>query len=279
MTETFCGKDCDLCQEKQSGACRGCKEGPGRRFGGNCSIADCCRDKYHANCDTCQEAMSCSKRQQKDQMPQIRIAEAAAKDEKEAQKREKAKVLGKWLWILFWLFIPNIIGNLMSNESVGGISHEVYVIGLLITNVVTVIYCLILLKLRETEEKYGRAAICMFIGVVLAVIALVISEEHVALLVLMALVAAVAGLVGEYNLFYAHAAVLEDFDLELSQKWKKLWKWELICLGCAIGGILLFFLGAIAALLIIAGGIGVFVISIVQLVYLYRMAELFREYT
>ena len=93
MTETFCGKDCDLCQEKLSEACRGCKEGPGRRFGGDCPIADCCRDKYHANCDTCQEAMNCTKRQQKDQMPQIRIAEAAAKEEKEVQKREKAKVI------------------------------------------------------------------------------------------------------------------------------------------------------------------------------------------
>ena len=60
MTETFCGKDCDLCQEKLSEACRGCKEGPGRRFGGDCPIAECCRDKYHANCDTCQEAMSCT---------------------------------------------------------------------------------------------------------------------------------------------------------------------------------------------------------------------------
>ena len=38
MTETFCGKDCDLCQEKLSEACRGCKEGPGRRFGGDCPL-------------------------------------------------------------------------------------------------------------------------------------------------------------------------------------------------------------------------------------------------
>lgn len=57
--------------------------------------ADCCREKYHANCDTCQEAMSCTKRQQKDQMQQIRIAEAAAKEEKEVQKKRKSKGTGK----------------------------------------------------------------------------------------------------------------------------------------------------------------------------------------
>lgn len=130
MTETFCGKDCDLCQEKLSEACRGCKEGPGRRFGGDCPIADCCREKYHANCDTCQEATSCSKRQQKDQMPQIRIAEAAAKEEKEVQKREKAKVLGKWLWILFWLLIASLITGLLSQDSLSQVSPRIYFIGL-----------------------------------------------------------------------------------------------------------------------------------------------------
>ncbi len=35
--------------------------------------------------------MSCTKRQQKDQMQQIRIAEAAAKEEKEVQKEKKQR--------------------------------------------------------------------------------------------------------------------------------------------------------------------------------------------
>lgn len=91
MTETFCGKDCDLCQEKLSEECRGCKEGPGRRFGGNCPIADCCREKYHANCDTCQEAVSCTKRQQKDQMQQIRIAGRRQKKKKKFKKEKKQR--------------------------------------------------------------------------------------------------------------------------------------------------------------------------------------------
>lgn len=153
MAETFCGKNCDLCQEKLSEECRGCKEGPGRRFGGNCPIADCCREKYHANCDTCQEAMSCTKRQQKDQMQQIRIAEAAAKEEKEVQKREKAKVLGKWLWLLFWLLIPNIIAGIMSNESLKPISPTMYYIGTVLGIVVEIIYCIVLFMLRHVEKN------------------------------------------------------------------------------------------------------------------------------
>lgn len=279
MTETFCGKDCDLCQEKQSGACRGCKEGPGRRFGGNCSIADCCRDKYHANCDTCQEAMSCTKRQQKDQMPQIRIAEAAAKDEKEAQKREKAKVLGKWLWILFWLLVPNIIAGIMSNENLKPINPTMYYFGTVLGIAVEVVYCIILFKLRHIEEKYGRAAICTIAGVVMAVIGLLLPDEFLVFAVLFLLATTAVSLASSYFLYYGHAAVLEDFDVELSEKWKALWKWQIICLCGAVAGICLLFLWILGALLVIASAIGIIVISIVQLVYLYRMAELFREYT
>lgn len=279
MTETFCGKDCDLCQVKLSEACRGCKEGPGRRFGGDCPIADCCREKYHANCDTCQEATSCTKRQQKDQMPQIRIAEAAEKEEKEVQKREKAKVLGKWLWILFWLLIASLITGLLSQDSLSQVSPRIYFIGTVSGIAIKVIYCLILLRLRHVEEKYGKAGICSIISALLAVVVLLVVENSIALALIMLLVATAIGLAVDYFFFYGNAAVLEDFDLEFSEKWKKLWTWNLICIGGMTAGICLMFLGSIGAILVIVGGPGVFVIGIMQLVYLYRMAVLFKEYT
>lgn len=279
MAETFCGKDCDLCQEKLSEECRGCKEGPGRRFGGNCPIADCCREKYHANCDTCQEAMSCTKRQQKDQMQQIRIAEAAAKDEKEIQKREKAKVLGKWLWLLFWLLIPNIIAGIMSNESLKPISPTMYYIGTILGIVVEIIYCIVLFMLRHVEKKYGRAAICTIVGVVLAAIGLVLMEELLVFAVLFMFATVAVSLAGSYFLYYGHAAVLEDFDVEFSEKWEKLWKWQIICLCGAVAGVCLLFLWILGVLLVLASAIGIAVVSIVQMVYLYRMAVMFREYT
>lgn len=279
MAEAFCGKDCDLCQEKLSEECRGCKEGPGRRFGGSCPIADCCRDKYHANCDTCQEAVSCTKRQQKDQMPQMRIAEAAAKEEKEVQKREKAKVLGNSLWILFWLLIPNIIAGIMSNERLKPISPMMYYIGTVLGIVVEIIYYIILFKLRHIEEKYGRAAICTLVGVVLAVIGLILTDELLVFAVPFLIATVAVSLASNYFLYYGHAAVLEDFDMELSEKWKALWKWQLICLGGTVAGIFLLFLWIVGVLLVLASVIGIVVISIVELVYLYRMAVLFREYT
>lgn len=97
--------------------------------------------------------MSCTKRQQKDQMQQIRISEAAAKEEKEVQKREKAKVLGKWLWLLFWLLIPNIIAGIMSNESLKPISPTMYYIGTVLGIVVEIIYCIVLFMLRHVEKN------------------------------------------------------------------------------------------------------------------------------
>lgn len=60
---------------------------------------------------------------------------------------------------------------------------------------------------------------------------------------------------------------------------EKLWKWQIICLCGAVAGVCLLFLWILGVLLVLASAIGIAVVSIVQLVYLYRMAVLFREYT
>ena len=117
------------------------------------------------------------------------------------------------------------------------------------------------------------------ISALLAVVVLLVVENSIALALIMLLVATAIGLAVDYFFFYGNAAVLEDFDLEFSEKWKKLWTWNLICIGGMTAGICLMFLGIIGAILVIVGGLGVFVIGIMQLVYLYRMAVLFKEYT
>ena len=221
--------------------------------------------------------MSCTKRQQKDQMQQIRIAEAAAKEEKEVQKREKAKVLGKWLWLLFWLLIPNIIAGIMSNESLKPISPTMYYIGTVLGIVVEIIYCIVLFMLRHVEKKYGHAVICTIAGVVLTVVSLLLADGALFFAVLFMFATLAVSLAGSYFLYYGH--VLEDFDVEFSEKWKKLWKWQIICLCGAVAGVCLLFLWILGVLLVLASAIGIAVVSIVQLVYLYRMAVLFREYT
>lgn len=47
--ETYCGKTCAACSEKEALLCSGCKTGAE----GECKLADCCREKGHESCDTC----------------------------------------------------------------------------------------------------------------------------------------------------------------------------------------------------------------------------------
>ena len=167
----------------------------------------------------------------------------------------------------------------MSNESLKPISPTMYYIGTILGIVVEIIYCIVLFMLRHVEKKYGRAAICTIVGEVLAAIGLVLTEELLVFAVLFMFATVAVSLAGSYFLYYGHAAVLEDFDVEFSEKWKKLWKWQIICLCGAVAGVCLLFLWILGVLLVLASAIGIAVVSIVQMVYLYRMAVMFREYT
>lgn len=129
------------------------------------------------------------------------------------------------------------------------------------------------------RKKYGHAVICIIAGVVLTVVSLLLADGALFFAVLFMFATVAASLAGSYFLYYGHAAVLEDFDVEFSEKWKKLWKWQIICLCGAVAGVCLLFLWILGVLLVLASAIGIAVVSIVQLVYLYRMAVLFREYT
>lgn len=73
--------------------------------------------------------------------------------------------------------------------------------------------------------------------------------------------------------------MLREFDLEFSQKWLTLWKWYCVIIaGMIVSTLVVLISFLLAALLILAFTIGTAVIAIVQLVYLYKMAKLFRQY-
>ena len=73
-------------------------------------------------------------------------------------------------------------------------------------------------------------------------------------------------------------------DLILSEKWRKLWRWYVGLLIAAAAGILILFMGLMAfavliigAVVILAAAIGILVVGILKLVYLYRTAKVFRN--
>lgn len=283
--EGLCGKNCDTCDWREKLACPGCQEGPGKAFSGDCQVAACCREKGHECCATCYFlGNGCMKYKRRDDVPAMRLRDAERKQERRKWMNENAPVLGKWLWVLFWLVIPDVVANIMTNENVVALAPGLRVSGELLSLLCGLVYAFILWQLREVEGRYHAAALGFLVSAIAggAATAVTWGEGSLGLgfLALALLVLAMAGnLYGTYQEYNAHAAVLEGLDDGLAENWRRLWKWEIGFLLGLFGCILLMMISAVLGLLaLIAVLIGIVAVGILKLVYLWRMAKLFQEY-
>lgn len=164
MAETYCGKSCEDCTKKEQLNCSGCKTGPGRQFGGDCELAKCIRSKGHETCDTCGFKSNCGTLRSRDSMPDYRIRKIEDEEQRKAAIAKRAPVLGKWLWIIFWLIIPSTIGGLMANETTVEILPGLFTPGQIIDAICALTYGAILMKLGSEEDKYRTSGICALIA-------------------------------------------------------------------------------------------------------------------
>lgn len=278
--EGFCEKLCETCTWRERLACPGCQEGPGRAFGGDCGIAACCREKGHQACATCAHLTGCYKRAGRDRAPEERLRRAEAEAQRRRELDRRAPVLGKWLWPLFWLVIPSILGNLMTNETVVSAFPGLRLPGEVVNVLCTLAYGVILWQLRRLEDGYRIAAVCNMAGAAGVFLALFVTKGAGADIALLLLVpASIVQIYGTYREYNAHAAMLDGADDTLAENWRKLWKWEIGLLLGLFGCFLLVMIAGILGLLaLLADLIGIIVVSILKLVYLYRTAKLFREH-
>lgn len=281
MAEIYCGKDCAACTYKESMNCPGCLAGPGRPGDGDCDLAKCCRAKGHQACVTCSYNVHCGTLRDKHRMPEYRQKKIEAERKRQASIAKRAPFLGKWLWLLFWLFIPTNIASLMANENIAAVLPGMALPGMVLNTACAIAYGVILLILSDQEERYRTAGICTLIAGVAGVLNVFIpaGAESIGWLLLIAVPTAVVSLVGEYNAFNAHATVLTGVDNILAQKWMTLWKWYIGMFGAMVGSLVVLFISPVLGLLVIlAAAIGILVVSILKLVYLYQTAKAFREY-
>ncbi len=281
MAENYCGKSCTECTKKELLTCPGCFAGPGRQNSGTCEIAKCCRDKGHESCDTCGYNTTCRSLKRRENMPDIRLRELEIERKKKERLAKDAPVLGKWLWLLFWLVVPSAVVALLTTDTVAGQYPNLYFIGQILSAVLSAAYGFILLQLTQQDFQYKTAGIlCLITAAANAVISVISGVGEIPdWTLVISLPTAVISLVGEYNEFMAHSGVLRNINIELSEKWEQLWKWNIKCYAALIASIVaMLVLPLIGLLLLIAGGIGVIVVSVMKLVYVYRTAKLFREY-
>ena len=282
MEETYCGKTCAECGRRDELNCPGCKTGPGKPYDGDCILAKCTRGKGHETCATCIYSSTCGTLMGKNSIPDQRIRKIEAEKQRKATLVKRAEVMGKWLWIMFWLMIGANIPALLSNDYFAQHLPGLYLAGAICGLLFNLACCLILLKLGREYDGYRVAGILFLVGSAISALRGIINwmNPDAVGLVLLSLPAAVANIAATYQEYIAHSAVLVGVDDVLSEKWGALWRWYIRCylgmFGCII---LMGFAPLLGVVLVFAAIIALLVMAIMEMVYLYRTAKIFREYT
>lgn len=283
MGESYCGKRCDECPARPGGHCAGCKDGPGSPWSGDCEIARCCRNKGHESCGTCTLNGHCALYSGRMGAQMERERRREAEDEARRRNADRAPLLAKWLTVLFWLVIPNIISQVMTNENVLELLPELYWPGTVLSILYMFAYGGVLYVLRGESGRYRTAGTLLLISGVISVVMLLAFSAN-AFAVIVSLAVSVIAFVAEYQEYMGHAEVLAGADSYLADRWRGLWRWMIYAFAASIGGALaalLFVQAAFLALLFllvsVAGMIALLVLGILKLVYLWRTARVFRE--
>lgn len=188
--------------------------------------------------------------------------------------------MGKWLWLLFWLIIPQVLANLMTNENILRWFPALKAWGQILDMLCLAVYSTVFLKLASEEKSYRITAICGFAAVAVRGIVFLIgghdaAESRTAIMLFPALVLA---LIAEYYEYAGHAAILQGVDFQLAENWKSLWKWYIgMFAAMLISSLVVLVSAGLGVAVLLAALIGSAIVNILKLVYLYRTVKLFRE--
>ena len=307
MLVAYCGKNCDVCEHLLNRSCPGCSNGPGHMEKGSCDIPVCCRDHDIDSCVLCEENKKC-----------ILLAEATAAPERRQQTEDavqkqavehaewmmqNAPILGKWLWVQFWLIIPTLLVGWLLSDNVAHYLPALKYIRIGLTLVLTLISVVSLTKLGVVEKHYRTAAFVSIILYLASNIMRIIpdpkTEDIIALFVwgLLATVPIdIANALRTCQIYHAHEIVMEQAGNLKADKWRILRKCLIIDTIILASGVLLLaftavlvdktgtpIVGAIGAIIssvcMLIALLGMGIIAIFDVIFLYRMAKYFREYS
>jgi len=276
MNQAYCGKNCDTCIKREEIHCPGCGNA-GHPQDSDCAIADCCRTKGHAACNTCQMSVYCPTLQSKRDYPRIILDKRAAESAADEEFYRNAPILAKWVWILFLLILPEIAAGLFGGDILSTAVPVLGMVGKALQFLTGAAYGAILLRLSAIEGRFRPAGWCCLIGAFYSAVSPFVNAAVPSLDSVLGIASSICVLVGEYNEFTGYAAEVHGVDPFLAESWERLWKWNIgLIIGMLAALVLVLFTPGLAALLLIAALIGTIAVKIMKSVYLYRTASLYR---
>lgn len=280
MAETYCGKTCENCSDKEALQCPGCKTGPGKRFQCECELAKCCQEKHHETCIGCSAMSRCGLYRSREHAPEYRLKRRALEAEQQQRAMAQAPFFGRWLWLLFWLIIPSIISSLGTQDVIAGWSPITYYIAGILGVLCEAVYGLILLRLSKEEPLYRKAGICCMVLVACSLLTSILTRNlHADVVALFSIPTLVLEICSAYYEIQGHASAVESSNRDMAERWRELWKWLLGSSLAMIGSVvLMLIIPLLGAIVLIAATIANIITGIAKLVMLYKTAQWFRGF-
>jgi len=271
MKESYCGKNCAECPRRMELNCPGCRPEEGRRFPTSCIIAECCNRNGHETCETCAHKQNfCQTLKEKDDYPQRHIREeeyAARKREEERQKMEERRQRGVFLHkhfnVLCILWAIGVACNLIDLIGGKGTLFGYVDEGMALARL------FVLYDMVRVNVQYKYVALIGLAAAAVSFVQGLMGDMGIGLALLFLLLS-LPGIYSGWLEFSTHSEVLGGIDDMVAAKWEKLAKWYVWATAASIGGTFLMLLSGIFALIMLAGTIGIAVVGILSVVYLWQ---------
>ncbi len=197
----------------------------------------------------------------------------------EMRQEENIRTAAKWIMVLFWLSIASIVAGAFSGDAIADLVPLLTIFGNIAGLAVSAAYAVVLIKMDSVDRDYRRAAVYVIAGVLLSAIAMFLPDangrlESAIWTLVPGILGLVLDLVSKYYEYGAHAGVLKGIDPVMSEKWRRLWRWTLeMTIGLIIGAVASVLAPILGLLILIVVVIGLLVVGVLRLVYLYQTAR------
>ncbi len=274
--ESYCGKDCRECTDREETDCPGCLSGPGGRYYKGCEIAVCCRTLHRTACEGCTSYDDCLKRKNSHIMPKLRAKREQEEKERIKARKRRAQFLKKWLWVIFLLLIPRFVASSFTGEPVRSALPVLHYAGEAVLILCSVAKGLIYLRLSPFDRHMKEAGLYYIgiAGVELFLLFLTGGRVADAVKILTLLPTMALELFCLYNECRGYSGITKEFDSELSEKWLKLWRFYGGSVGAGLLSIpVLLIFRSLGAIVLLASSLGTIVCSIWMLILQYKSAK------
>lgn len=286
MSESYCGKSCETCMDKEALSCPGCKEGPGRFHSDECGIASCARAKG-SHCMECGALGECSKFRGRNRIAQQRLWDRQSRESEQqydnavdAYLKPRLPVMETWFRRLFKADLIYVAAAIFS---LGFLDDRIPVLRWIQTAAfdgALVALGVCYLKMADLSRKhYAAAGISALILLAIRCAAFFLEGGDRLVRIAVLMLGYAVELVQMLCLCRGNASILELVDEDLSRDWDRLLRWfMLVCALQIVSWFLVSKMVGLALYVDMIAKLPYYGVLVLRVAYLYKSRKACWEY-